>query len=345
MNSILLALVFLALALGGVVVRKTYYGIPAKELKRRAAKRDPVAEQLYRAVSYGNSVRTLLWLFIGFTSAVSVVLLARELPVWVSLIIVAPILYIVFSFIPASRLTPLGERLAVYATPVITWLLNYGHPILSRGADAVEKRYVDAHTKLFEREDLLELIERQQKQHDSRFTAEELEIAKRALRFDEHNVSDVMTDRKVIKVVLAGDTLGPILIDELHKSGQDHVLVRESTKGKFVGNLPVKQLGIKTTGKVSDLMQQPVYYLHEDDTLSEALHAFFVTNHPLFLVVNSFEEFVGIVTVENILQQLLGHVPGSDFDQYADITAVAGRYNKAQETAEDPVKTEEEVVE
>lgn len=345
MNTILLALVFLALALAGVVVRKTYYSIPVKELKRRAARRDEVAEQLYRAVSYGSSARTLLWLYIGFTSAVSVVLLARELPVWVSLLIVGPILYIVFSFVPASRVTSLGQRLSMYATPIITWILNYGHPMLSRGAEVVEKRYTEAHTKLFEREDLLELIAQQQRQVDSRFTTEELEIAKRALQFDEHKVADVMTLKTEVKAAIASDTLGPILIDELHKSEQDFVLVRESAKGKFVGHLPIKQLGIKTTGKVSDVMQQPVYYLHEDDTLSEALHAFFVTNHPLFLVVNSFEEFVGIVTVESILKQLLGHVPGNDFDQYADLQAVASRHGTHESTASDPIKTEEEVVE
>lgn len=350
MGTLILAIALLLLALSGVVIRKTYYQLPLKELKRRAAKHDPDAEQIYRAVSYGTSVRTLLWLFIGLTSAASLILLARVLPLWVSLLIVGPALWVVFSFIPASRLTPLGRKLAVYATPTIAWLLNYGHPLLSRSAEVVERRYVSAtHTRLFERDDLLELIERQEKQHDSRFTSEELGIAKRALQFSDWKVSDVYTPRKQTKTVLASDTVGPILIDEIHKSEQDYVLVRESAKGAFVGNLKVNQLSIKSTGHVRDLMQPTVYYLHEDDPLSEALHAFFVTNNPLFLVVNSFEEFVGIITIDDILQQLLGHMPGDDFDQYADITAVARRHNKQPdpepEPEETPVKTDDEVVE
>jgi CBS domain containing-hemolysin-like protein len=73
-------------------------------------------------------------------------------------------------------------------------------------------------------------------------------------------------------------------------------------------------------------MDETVYYVHENDTLSEALHAFFVTNHPMFIVVNSFEEFVGIITVENILHQLLGHIPGEEFDQYANLSAVAAKH-------------------
>jgi CBS domain containing-hemolysin-like protein len=234
-------------------------------------------------------------------------------------------------------------------TPPIAWLLNYLHPILSRAADRVERRYTGAtHTKLFERDDLLDLIERQQQQDDNRVSSEELEIAKRALSFDDHRVLDVLISRKKIKTVQADDTIGPILIDELHKSGQDFVLVRESPKGPFIGSLIASQLGINSAGKVRDVMNPTVYYVHENDSLGEALHAFFVTNHPLFVVVNSFEEYVGVITVESMLRQLMGHLPGDDFDQYADPAAVAARHPKHKKTEiddADSVKTDEEVVE
>lgn len=349
MKAFILPVVLLLLALGGVVVRKTYYALPLRELKRRAAKQDKAAVQLYRAVAYGNSLRSLLWLYIGLTSAASLVLLARLLPVWASLLIVGPILWIAFSFIPASRTTKLGSGLARLVTPLIAWLLNYLHPMLSRSADAVEKRYTAPdHTGLFEREDLMELIEKQQRQPDSRISDEELEIVKRALRFADHKISDIMTPRKRIKTVLADDTIGPVLIDEIHKSGQDHVLVRESPKGDFVGTLAFKQLDLKSSGKVRDIMSDTVYYLHEGDSLSQALHAFFATNRSIFVVVNNFEECAGVLTIETVIKQLLGHIPGDDFGQHTNIAAVAARHAKPKDsdkTDETPVKTDGEVVE
>ena len=352
MKAFILPVVLLLLALAGVVVRKTYYALPVRELKRRAAKQDKLAVQLYRAVAYGNSLRVLLWLYIGLASAASLVLLARLLPIWVSLLIVGPLLWIAFSFVPASRTTRLGAGLTRLVTPLIAWLLNYLHPLLSRGADVVEKRYTAPdHTGLFEREDLLELVEKQQRQPDSRISDEELEIVKRALRFDDHKVRDIMTPRKRIKTVLADDTIGPILIDEVHKSGQDHVLVRESRKGEFVGTLAFKQLDIKSSGKVRDIMADTIYYLHENDPLSQALHAFFATNRSIFVVVNNFEECAGVLTIESVLKQLLGHIPGDDFDRHTDIVAVAARHTKAdkpeeaEETDETPVKTDDKVVE
>lgn len=328
MNNLLLAVATLLLALIGIVARKTYYYLPARELKRRAERHDRDAVALYRAVAYGNSLRTLLWLYIGLTGAATIILLARTLPVWASLLIVGPLLWIAFSLIPATRTTRPGLRLTVLITPLIAKLLEYLHPLLSRGAEEVERRYTaPEHTKLFEKEDLLELINRQQNQADSRLTEEELEIVKRALNFDSYRVGDITTPRKRVKTVLADDTIGPILIDEIHKSGQDYALVRESARGPVVGTLAFRQLNLSSSGRVKDGMRSTVYYLNENDLLSQALHAFFTTNQPLFVVINNFEEYVGILTINNVVKQLLGHVPGDDFDQYSDLSAVALRHH------------------
>jgi CBS domain containing-hemolysin-like protein len=357
MKNIIFAAVLLLLSLAGVVVRKTYFHLPVRELKRRAERHDKAAQTLYRAVAYGNSLRGLLWLYIGLTAAAGLILLARELNVWISLLIVGPLLWIAFSLIPATRTTRFGVWLASLLTPLIAWLLNYLHPLLSRGTDTVRHRYTAAeHTRLYEREDLVELLERQQHQPDSRFTPEELEVALRTLSFEDHKVADIMTPRKKVKIVLAKDTLGPILIDEVHKSKQGYALVRETPKGAFVGSLRAAELGIESKGKVGDIMNPTVYYVHEADTLGEALHAFFVTNNPLFVVVNASEEYVGVISVEHILRELLGHVPGADFTQYADLEAVAARHTHVRkhepaktkpdtEPEETPVKTDEEVVE
>lgn len=347
--DLILAIVFLSFAIGGVVVRKTYYYLPAHELKRQAAKHDEIAVKLHQAVAYGSSLRSFLWLFIGFTTAASLIILARELPIWASLLIVGPVLWAAFSWLPASRSTSLGVRLTLLVNPAITYLLNYLHPVLSRSTDAVQKRTsIFPHTGLFEREDLIELIESQQAQADNRLTLEELEIAKNALSFSDYKVADILTPRKKIKTILATDTIGPILIDELHKTGQDFVLVRDKKNGMVVGTLEYKRLGLNSKGHVKDMMNPTVYYVHEQDSLGEALHAFFITNHALFIVVNSFEEYVGIVSVESILTKLLGHVPGEDFDQYEDVEAVANRHHKSKKTANQPPTpgvTPEEVLE
>ncbi|HVV66986.1 MAG TPA: CBS domain-containing protein [Candidatus Saccharimonadales bacterium] len=338
MNDYILAAIFLLLAVGGVVVRKTYNYIPAHELKRRAEHHDPLASRLYPAVAYGSSLRVLLWLYIGLMTAATIILLARALPVWASLLIVGPLLWAAFSWLPASRVTVVGARLTVIVTPFITGLLNYLHPLLGRSSMVVHNHaHIQEHTGLFERGDLIELIEQQQRQPDSRLSEEELEAARRALNFSEYKVSDVLVPRKAIKTILAKDTVGPVLIDELHKNGLGYVLVRDGPKDEFVGSLAFKSLDLHSNGKVHDFMDKGIYYVHADDSLNQALHAFFTTHQPLFIVVNSFEEYVGIITIEGIIKQLLGHVPGDDFESYHHISAVARRHPKPEKAK--PAKT------
>jgi CBS domain containing-hemolysin-like protein len=335
MNSLTAALICLVLALGGVVVRKTYFALPLRELKRRAADHQKPYVQLYRAAAYGDTLRALLWLYIGLSGAGAVVLLARSLPVWASLLVVGPLLWITFSLLPASRTTRTGTLLTSLVTPTLTWLLNYLHPTLSRAAEPVRRRY-SGHTGLFERDDLLDLLDRQRQQPDNRLTDEELSIIRRVLQFNQRTVGDIMAPAKQVKTVLADDTIGPILIDELHQSGQAFALVRQSKRGELLGTLAFSRLNLDSHGKVGDTMDQAIYYLNESDSLGQALHAFFTTNQPLFVVVDSAEEFIGVVTITDVLTELLGHVPGETFDQYADPSAVAARYT---------VKTDDEVVE
>jgi CBS domain containing-hemolysin-like protein len=337
MANLILAVILLLLALAGLVVRKTYYYLPVHELKRRAEKHDKPAAQLYRAVAYGTSLRGLLWLYVGLTTAGSLVFLARVLPAWAGLLIAVVLLWLAFVVLPATRTTKVGLRLTMLVTPPIAWLLSYLHPLLSRAVDLVHAAYATpVHTGLFERADLEDLLKQQQRQHDSRLTDEEIGIVKQALSFGDHQVGSLMIGRKQVKTLLADDTVGPILIDEVHKSGQGQALVRETRKGPFVGTLSFQQLDLQSTGKVRDIMRPAVYYLHEQDSLSQALHAFFVTNCPLFVVVNTSEEFVGVVTIESVLHQLLGHMPGDDFDQYANLAVVAARHTKIVEDSKRP---------
>ena len=336
MTDSITAAVFLFLAMGAVVVRKTYYCLPTHELKRRAEHRDPVASKLYPAVAYGSSLRSLLWLFITVCSGAGFVLLARAVPVWFSLLAVIALLWVAFSWLPASRVSSLGMRVTVWVSPAVLRLLSYVYPLSDRAASIVGRHYSPAqHTGLFERSDLLQLIERQAAQGDSRITPEELEIVRRTLSFDERSVSDILTPAKHVKTLLAGDTVGPVLINELYQQGQEFVLVRDSRGGPVVGLLECKRLDLKSSGSVRDLMNPVVHYLHEKDSLSEALHAFSATGSPLFIVVNSSGEYMGVVSMQNVLQTLLGQMPSDDFDQYTELNAVASRHLRAK-TREEP---------
>ena len=70
-------------------------------------------------------------------------------------------------------------------------------------------------------------------------------------------------------------------------------------------------------------MSPKVFFVHEELDLSHALNGFIKTKHHLFIVVNNFEEFVGILTIEDVLEQLLGRQIVDEFDAYENLREVA----------------------
>ena len=73
----------------------------------------------------------------------------------------------------------------------------------------------------------------------------------------------------------------------------------------------------------SDAMRNNVYYINETKSLSHALHGFLKTNHHLFVVVNHYRETVGLLTLEDVLEVLIGDKIVDEFDAFDDLRAVA----------------------
>ena len=350
MLGFLSAALLLLVALTAITLRKTYYYLPPKELKRQAEAGDNLAATLYRAVAYGNSLRALLWLIIGLSSAGGFLVLAAIAPPLLGLLLIASLLWLAFSWLPNTRVTAVGARLASWLTPAIAWLLTYLHPVLSRLVEPMYRHYQADHTRLYDADDLLELVERQSTQGDNRMSPDQLEAVKRTLTAHQYKVADVMRPRSQVKSISDSDTISLVLLDELHASGQSSFPVRQGRSDKIIGSLYLHDLNLKTEGSVRDYMHKDVRYLHEDDTLMQALQAFYKTKQQLFVVVNSFEEYVGIATLENIMQQLTGETKADDFDQHGDMAAVANKHahddDPLPETEEpEPEIAEEPVVE
>ncbi|QQS69160.1 CBS domain-containing protein [Candidatus Saccharibacteria bacterium] len=80
-------------------------------------------------------------------------------------------------------------------------------------------------------------------------------------------------------------------------------------------------------------MRRKVTYVHEDFTLYQTLQAFIKTKQHLFIVVNSFEEYVGIITIEDVLERVIGKLIVDEFDRYDDLRAVAAAAAKKDHAA------------
>lgn len=321
----ILVLLLAALTLASVSLQKTYAKVPLKELKRRAKAGDELAKALHKAVSYGASLDILLWIIIGLSAAGFFVALSSSLPSWLALFGCAALLWVSFAWLPNSQVTGLSQRAAKTAAPGFAWVLARLYPVLNKAGDFLQRNTrITLHSGIFQKEDLVELLDKQSHQPDNRMTAYELGIVKSALLFSDKSIREIMTPKRVVKMVKQDESIGPVLMTELHKSGFSRFPVTGDKPGEIVGTLYMHDLvTAKNSGTVKNLMKKSVYYVNEDKPLQHALQAFLRTKHHLFIVVNSFEEVVGIITIEDVLEQVLGKQIVDEFDKYEDLRAVA----------------------
>lgn len=316
-----------AITLVAISVQRSYGSLPLKELRKRSREGDVVARALFKAAAYGSSLRALLWaLIIGFGSLLFL-LVSKETASWFAFLVIAFVLWFGFVWLPAREATRVSLWLAQQLAPVFAKILEYLHPLLQKAARFTAKhRPVTVHTGLYDTDDLKELFARQKVQADNRVQREVLEIVEQALSFGDKKVLDILTPRRVVKVVSANDTIGPLLLDDLHKSGHSRFPVYDGKHDNIVGVLFLKQaVRAKAGGSIEKVMTGQVCYVHEQQPLTEALQAILKTHQQLFVVVNSFEEYVGIVTIEDIMEAIVGKQIVDEFDEYEDLRAVAAR--------------------
>jgi CBS domain containing-hemolysin-like protein len=325
MTIFLIAVLLTLVCLVTIGLHKTYTYVPAKELKRQARRGDDVAKVLYRAAAYQANLNLLLWIIIAVTAAASFVLFAQVSPGWLAFIAVALVVWYGFAWMPNGRLTSMGARVAVLITPSLAWVLAKLQPVLDAITSRIKRlQPVTVHTGLYELDDLMELLEKQKSQTDSRISAQTIDVVMHALSYGQVEVENVMIPRRVVQMVGRDDKMSAIMMDELHKSGHSRFPVYGDDKDTIVGILYMHDLvAHKQGGTVADVMKTDVRFVHEEHTLEQTLHAFIKTKRHLFIVVNSFEEYTGIVTIEDVLEQVIGHKIVDEFDAYDDLRAVA----------------------
>lgn len=190
--------------------------------------------------------------------------------------------------------------------------------------------------KLESREDLADLI---QASTDVIGPNERAFIAS-ALAFSGRTISEVMTPRGVIDFIKKSEFLGPLVLDELHSLGHSRLPVIDEDLDHVVGVLHLRDLlslDIKRSCTAEKTMEPKVFYIHEDDTLEHALAAFIKTRHHLFIVINKNRETVGLVTLEDVIESLIGRKIVDEDDVHEDLRAVAEREGRANNQAPDHV--------
>lgn len=295
-----------------------YFYAPIYELKRRATRDNLLLRRLIKVSHYQKTGRVFFTTLTGILAISAIIAAARELsPIVAFGVIVVFILLLRYVLRKNSRLmVKLASAIAQYIVPVLVKLDPLAQKLPSRKKLEL--------TKIYEKEDLKDVIQLQKKASNNRIPISELNNALHALDFGFKKIKDYMVSHKDIQFVTTKEPIGPILLSELHKSGFECFPVQGNSKHEIVGMLHMDDLAQHTTGGVvSDVMDTKVLYVPEDQNLEYVLHAFNQTGRQLFVVIDTHEKITGLISVSDVIEQILGHSITGDFENYDDPSAVA----------------------
>ena len=172
-----------------------------------------------------------------------------------------------------------------------------------------------------------ELVELLSRTPNSVLSTKERSIISAAMSFGNKPVESIMLPKSDMTFVHENDFLGPLMLDQLYKSGFEHFPVLGAS-GRITGLLHTKELNslhIKETDRAIKYLDEDVYYIRSDHTLEMALAAFLRTNCHFFIVIDPAENHVGLITYAMVAEIMLGRSITDNFDHDLSISAVAHR--------------------
>lgn len=167
-----------------------------------------------------------------------------------------------------------------------------------------------------------------------------LTIIEGALASSETRVSDVMVPRaqmNVLEVDMPLDTL----IDTVIHTAHSRFPVVDGDRDNVLGILLAKDLLRVIADKEFDLRNalRPAIFIPESKRLNILLREFRVSRNHMAIVVNEYSSVAGLVTIEDVLEQIVGDIEDEyDFDEAHDNIRLdsTGRYRvKARTEIED----------
>lgn len=277
----------------------------------RQHRREKLLPDVYRAIAAKLAV-----LNVAFT-ALSIVTFG-----WVLGIIVAIIGILLYPVV--AHWAPI-KRLAVkiydhYEAPYLD-IIEKMKPLFVV-VRAVSVPDVEPYHRFDSKQELQRLID----QSGDVLTSDEKTLIIHGLSFKDIQVETIMTPKSMIKSIKKSEFLGPLVLSEIHELGHSRLPVIGADIDHVVGILHLNDLlslDIKQSHTAEKAMEPKVFYIRQDDNLEHALAAFIESHHHLFIVINDQRETVGIVTLEDVIGELIGHKIVDEDDNHEDLRLIA----------------------
>jgi metal transporter CNNM len=320
---ILIALLALSAIFSGLTLGLMSLDTHSLRRKMKAGNRD--ALKVYEVRKDGNLLLTTLLLGNVAINAVVSIILGDIFGGVVAGFIATAVIFIACEVVPQAAMSRnalhLGAKFAGLVRLII-WIL---YPICGPIAWALNTFLGHELKAQVSKKELISMIDEYEAHlPDSAIDTDEQRIARGSLMFSHKTVADVMTPSTVSILVESSQILDEATVTYLKQTGFSRFPVYEKEKDNLIGILYWRDLVGVSFGKLVKEVYDPyIYFVEPEDKLDSVLNQFIQRHMHLFAVRDEFGAFLGVISLEDVLEEIIGtEIVGED-DKHPDLRRVA----------------------
>lgn len=307
-----LLIVFLLVGIAAVCsgLNVALMSLSPDDLKRKRALGNARAEKVYYFRKNTHlSLAAILLTNVAAVSATSLVLESVLFGLFAGLL--TTLLMVIFGEIfPQALFNRNALRYVAMFTPALRLMIFFTYPVSKPLQLLLDKLFNQPESYLHSRRELGIMISEHMGHQDSELDEDEVEIIRGALQLSEKRVTEIMLPIANVYWLEPDTVLSDKKIDEIKAIGRSRLPVFNSHLTQCYGVLLMKELvDIDFEEKnyiVDDLPLYPVQLVGSRTALDTLLRKFISSGSHL-MPVEKDEKIVGIVTIEDLIEEIFGH--------------------------------------
>ena len=320
--TLLILLAFSALFSGLTV---GLMGLDVYVLRRKIKSGNKDALKVYEIRKDGTLLLTTLLLGnVAINAAISIIL-GEHLDGVLAGFVATAIIFIACEIIPQAIMSRYGMKFGAQFAWIVKIMMYIFYPICGPIAWALNKFLGHETPSRMSKKELVSMLDEYEAHlPESAIDSDEQRIARGSLMFSHKTVADVMTPSTVVLLLEASQILDEAFLQTLKQSGFSRFPVYENDKNNLTGILYIKDLvGIAPGVKVKDIYDPYINTVDPEDKLDAVLNQFIQKRVHLFAVVDEFGGFEGVISLEDVLEQILDTEIIDEDDKHPDLRRVA----------------------
>lgn len=268
-------------------------------------------DRLISTILIGNNIVNILLASLG--TIVFTRHFGEDLGATLSTVVITVAVLIFGEITPKSIANDFPEKFAMFSAPLIRsliWLLmplNFIFSLWKKLVDIVVRVKEDEEDDNMAQEELLLMVEEAEQEGD--IDTDEGDLLRNAIEFSDLKAEDILTHRVDLEA-LPVDATKKEIAQTFTRTRFSRIPIYEDSIDNIIGVIHQKDFYVGsgvTTEAIKDIIS-PVLFVHQSEMADDLLRKLQKEKSHIAVVVDEYGGTLGIVTMEDILEQLVGDI-------------------------------------